>query len=155
QPSGDIKKISFDDNASTPVQAMSSTEANSSWSVQWDRNTTTEGGSSGSPLFDQNHRIIGQLWGGSASCSNLTGKDFYGRFHNSWQPTGSNSTNQLKHWLDPLNSGATTVDGYDPNAVSVTDDAGIQTITSPIGTCCQTTVDPVVVLKNYGANELT
>src|SRR5690606_4848690 len=31
----------------------------------------------------------------------------------------------------------------------------IQTITSPIGTYYQTTVDPVVVLKNYGANELT
>ena len=29
----------------------------------WDLGTT-EGGSSGSPLFDQNHRVIGQLHGG-------------------------------------------------------------------------------------------
>ena len=28
----------------------------------------TEGGSSGSPLFDQNGRIIGQLFGGTATC---------------------------------------------------------------------------------------
>ena len=29
----------------------------------------TEPGSSGSPLFDQNHRIIGQLYGGAAACA--------------------------------------------------------------------------------------
>jgi hypothetical protein len=71
-PSGDIKKISFDDNPLTISQGMGSTEANSTWTLGWDRNTTTEGGSSGSPLFDQNHRIIGQLWGGGASCQNQT-----------------------------------------------------------------------------------
>lgn len=63
-PSGDIKKISFDDAPAVSSQGMGSSEANSTWTVEWDRNTTTEGGSSGSPLFDQNHRIIGQLWGG-------------------------------------------------------------------------------------------
>ena len=47
-----------------------------------DRNTTTEPGSSGS-LFDENHRIIGQLWGGGASCSNLNSPDYYGRVSNS------------------------------------------------------------------------
>jgi lysyl endopeptidase len=154
-PDGDIKKISFDDNASSAVQAMGSTEANSCWQVQWDRNTTTEGGSSGSPLFDQNHRIIGQLWGGQASCTNLTGADFYGRVSMSWEPSGSNSTNQLKYWLDPSNTGVSVLDGYDPNAVIVTDDAGIQEVTSPTGTYCVTTIDPVVVLKNYGTNALT
>ncbi|MFN5440871.1 MAG: trypsin-like serine peptidase [Flavobacteriia bacterium] len=74
-PSGDIKKISFDDAAPSISQAMGSSEANSTWTVEWDRNTTTEGGSSGSPLFDQNHRIIGQLWGGGASCQNLSAPD--------------------------------------------------------------------------------
>lgn len=154
-PSGDIKKISFDDDPATAVQAMGSAEANSSWQVVWDRNTTTEGGSSGSPLFDQNHRIIGQLWGGSASCSQLTGPDYYGRVSMSWEPSGSNSTNQLKHWLDPSNSGATVLDGYDPNAPTVSDDAGIQSVTEPTGNYCETTITPSVVLKNYGTNNLT
>ena len=97
-PAGDIKKISFDDDAATVSQSMGSTEANSTWTVRWDRNTTTEGGSSGSPLFDQNHRIIGQLWGGGASCNNLNAPDYYGRVSKSWEPSGSNTSNQLKHW---------------------------------------------------------
>ena len=71
-PSGDIKKIAFDDDPASISQAMGSTEANSTWTVQWDRNTTTEPGSSGSPLFDQNHRIIGQLWGGPLVVLKLT-----------------------------------------------------------------------------------
>ena len=54
-PSGDIKKIAFDDDAASVSQQMGSTEANSTWTVSWDRQTTTEPGSSGSPLFDQNH----------------------------------------------------------------------------------------------------
>jgi lysyl endopeptidase len=154
-PSGDIKKISFDDQPAVVVQAMSSTEANSSWEVVWNRNTTTEGGSSGSPLFNQDQKIIGQLWGGNASCSNLSGKDWYGRLSMSWEPAGSNSTNQLKYWLDPSNSGATILEGYDPNAPTVNDDAGIQSVTQPIGSYCETTITPSVVLKNYGANTLT
>lgn len=154
-PSGDIKKIAFDDNPASADQAMGSTEAYSSWKVVWDRNTTTEGGSSGSPLFDQNHRIIGQLWGGSASCSNLTGPDYYGRVSMSWEPVGSNSSNQLKHWLDPSSSGVSVLDGYDPNAVAISDDAGIQSVISPTGTYCETSVTPSVILRNYGINALT
>lgn len=154
-PSGDIKKISFDDQPAVAVQAMGSSEANSSWEVIWNRNTTTEGGSSGSPLFDQNQRIIGQLWGGNASCNNLSGEDWYGRLSMSWEPAGSNSTNQLKYWLDPSNSGTVVLDGYDPNAPTVDDDAGIQSVTQPTGTYCETTITPSVVLKNYGANALT
>jgi len=154
-PSGDIKKISFDDAASTAVQAMGSSEVASSWQVEWDRNTTTEGGSSGSPLFDQNKRIIGQLWGGGASCSNLSAYDYYGRLYNSWQPAGSNSTNQLKYWLDPGNSGVTFIDGYDPYAVTLAYDAQIAAVTSPAGSTCNTTVTPQVTLKNNGTNTLT
>lgn len=156
-PDGDIKKISFDDNASTAVQAMSSTEANSSWRVVWDRNTTTEGGSSGSPLFDQNKRIIGQLWGGQASCSNLTGPDYYGRLHNSWNPSGSNATNQLKNWLDPANSGVEFIDGYDPNMVNNSLDAKLEAINSPVAgsASCNSSITPSVTIKNNGTNVLT
>ena len=52
-PSGDVKKISFDDD---PVQTTSSSGNNNYLRVEsWERNTTTEGGSSGSGLWDQNH----------------------------------------------------------------------------------------------------
>lgn len=154
-PSGDIKKISFDDQPATASNGMNSSEANSQWRVVWDRNTTTEPGSSGSPLFDHNKRIIGQLWGGQASCSNQTGPDYYGRIYNSWEPAGSNTTNQLKYWLDPAGSGQTEIDGYDPYFVSLTLDARLESIISPTLTSCNTTITPSVQIKNGGTSALT
>ena len=155
-PSGDIKKIAFDDAPAISSQGMGSTEANSTWTVEWDRNTTTEGGSSGSPLFDQNHRIIGQLWGGGASCSNLSSPDYYGRVHSSWEPANSNSTNQLKFWLDPNNSGAEFIDGYDPsNATPVAVDPGVTNPQGVSGTFCGAEVTPQVTIQNNGSDALT
>lgn len=73
----------------------------------WDEGTT-EGGSSGSPLFDQNHRVIGQLGGGQAACGNNK-SDWYGKFSVSWTGGGTNGT-RLSDWLDPLGTGATSTD---------------------------------------------
>jgi hypothetical protein len=131
-------------------------EANGVWQVEWDRNTTTEGGSSGSPLFNQDHRIIGQLWGGGASCSNLSAPDYYGRLSNSWNPSGSNNTNQLKFWLDPNNTGASFIDGFDPSgASSIAIDAGINNPLGVSGTLCTGTVSPQVTITNSGSDPLT
>jgi hypothetical protein len=155
-PSGDIKKIAFDDNPATISQAMGSSEPNSTWTVQWDRNTTTEGGSSGSPLFDQSGRIIGQLWGGGASCMNLSAPDYYGRVLSSWEPAGSNSTNQLKHWLDPLNSGAAFIDGFDPtNSTSLALDAALSGASIVEQAVCADNYLPSVSLLNIGSTTLT
>jgi len=109
-PSGDIKKISFDDDPLVSGNGMGSTEPNSQWKLVWDRNTTTEPGSSGSPLFDQNGRIVGQLWGGGASCFQLSSPDYYGKLSVSWE-TDAAISKQLKHWLDPNDSGVDTIDG--------------------------------------------
>lgn len=155
-PDGDIKKISFDDNPALISQAMGSSESNATWTVQWDRNTTTEPGSSGSPLFDQNHRIIGQLWGGGASCSSLNSPDYYGRLANSWNPTGSNSTNHLKTWLDPNNAGASVVNGYNPAGGPTTAlDAAMSATQGVSGTICSGTVTPQVTILNSGTTTLT
>lgn len=154
-PAGDIKKISFDDDAATVSQSMGSTEANSTWTVRWDRSTTTEGGSSGSPLFDQNHRIIGQLWGGGASCNNLNSPDYYGRISKSWEPSGSNTTNQLKHWLDPNTIGAGFVDGYDPSGASAAQfDAGVSNAALEETAICGSEFIPSFDLSNPGAETL-
>ncbi len=159
-PSGDIKKISFDDDPAVLTGTSNggfSNENNATWQVTWNRNTTTEGGSSGSPLYDQNHRIIGQLWGGGASCSNLLSPDYYGRFSNSWNPSGSNSTNRLMDWLDPNSSGVNTVDGYDPNQPTVALDAGMLNFTNPTAgfSACVSSINPVATLRNSGINTLT
>lgn len=38
-----------------------------------------EPGSSGGPLFNGNHQVLGQLWGGNASCASPSGDVFYGK----------------------------------------------------------------------------
>ena len=153
-PAGDIKKISFDEQA--PVQAAYQNQyGTTTWKVIWDRNTTTEGGSSGSPLFNQTGKIIGQLWGGAASCNNLEGPDYYGGLWASWTPETASSA-QLKFWLDPSNSGVSAIEGYDPNAVVTTYNAGILNIVEPTNRMyCATTVSPQVTLKNFGSVALT
>jgi hypothetical protein len=79
--------------------------------VDWDQGTT-EGGSSGSPLFDPSHRVIGQLHGGYAACGNNS-SDWYGRLSVSWNGGGTSST-RLRDHLDPGNTGAVTVDTLNP-----------------------------------------
>jgi len=148
-PSGDIKKISFDTDAPTTA-IFGGAET---WHIGDWEDGTTEPGSSGSPLFDQNHRIIGQLFGGSANCSNNT-DDFYGRFDVSWPETASTS---LNFWLDPGNSGVTTLDGFDPNQPQVAVDASAQSILGIFNgeIRCSSEVTPVFTLRNAGQDNLT
>jgi lysyl endopeptidase len=154
-PSGDVKKISFDDDILQSGQGMG-TIANAEWRIEaWERNTTTEGGSSGSGLWDQNHRIVGQLWGGQATCANSV-NDYYGKFSLSWTGNGATTSAQrLRDWLDPSNSGATTLDGWDPNTPAYAVDAQMQSILSPAGTYCNNVVAGQIVVKNNGSDPIT
>lgn len=111
-PAGDIKKISFDYDAVVSANYAGSS-GGSHWRVVAWNDGTTEGGSSGSPLFDSvTHRIVGQLHGGTASCASIT-SDYYGKVAMSWTGGGTSST-RLSDWLDPDNSGILQVDGLDP-----------------------------------------
>ncbi len=114
-PSGDVKKLAFDDDPLTSASGLSSV-SNSEWRIEaWERNTTTEGGSSGSGLWDENHHLVGQLHGGQANCSNSI-NDYYGKFSMSWTGNGSSSSaSRLSDWLDPTGTGVTSIDGFDPN----------------------------------------
>ena len=107
-PSGDIKKITFDNNTATNG-SWAGTPANSHWRVVWD-DGVTEGGSSGSPLFDQNKRIVGQLHGGASFCGGSDLSDEYGKFNLSWD-LGTTTATRLKEWLDPSNTSVTVLDG--------------------------------------------
>jgi len=80
----------------------------------------TEGGSSGSPLFDNNKRVIGQLHGGPSACGS-TGdnlSDCYGRISTSWTGGGTSST-RLSDWLDPLATGVTFLDTISGGGLTV------------------------------------
>lgn len=152
-PSGDIKKISIENNALTS-STWGGTPTNSHWYVPgWDLGVT-EPGSSGSPLFDQNHRIIGQLHGGASACGASNLSDDYGKFSFSW--TGNNtSSSRLSNWLDPSNTGATAIEGIDPAGPAATIDAAINNPQGVSGTFCSATVTPQVTILNSGTNVLT
>ncbi len=112
-PSGDIKKICQENDPVTSSDFGTGVEA--FWRVaDWDAGVT-EPGSSGSPLFDQNKRIVGQLFGGTAACSGNVDNglpDYYGKISYSWDNNGAtNPARRLRDWLDPDNTGALGVDG--------------------------------------------
>lgn len=116
-PAGSAKKISTYTAALTNSN-FNGGSANSHWSVVWAATTNghgvTEGGSSGSPLFDQNGRIVGQLSGGGSYCTSPTSPDVYGKMYKNWDLNGTTQDNALKFWLDPTNTGLSTLDGATP-----------------------------------------
>lgn len=108
-PRGDIKKISKDYDLLADSCYVCPTPDADYWLVRkWDIGTT-EPTSSGSPLYDRNHRIIGQLRGGQATCVNSI-KDYYGKLSTSWEGGGTPES-RLKDWLDPLGLNPSYLDG--------------------------------------------
>ena len=107
------KRISLSFNATTTTSWLGASAPGdgSHARVVWS-NGITEPGSSGSPLFNQSGRIIGQLHGGDSKCDG-TGADWYGRLSMSWEGGGTPAT-RLKDWLDPVNTGVMTFDGMHP-----------------------------------------
>jgi lysyl endopeptidase len=152
-PSGDIKKISFEDDA--PYHSVGN-GAQVWWIDNWELGVT-EPGSSGSPLFNQDHRIIGQLFGGASACNGSSGNgqyDFYGRFGQSWDH-GATAGTRLQDWLDPLNTGQTVLDGYPEGFVSLALDAGASGIDGVESSVCGSIISPVFNLHNFGSTTLT
>lgn len=122
-PSADDKKISlFTQPATTANNVNFGTfTAAKTWAVIWSLGTT-EPGSSGGGLWNQNHRLVGTLSGGGSSCSSTGDEDFYARLDYAW--TATSTTGQtLKAVLDPGNTGSQTLDGKDPGTtVALTND---------------------------------
>ncbi|MFC2108885.1 trypsin-like serine peptidase [Candidatus Bipolaricaulota bacterium] len=80
-PGGSYQRITFGDENGTGVGYP---YWNDFWRVVYNSGTT-EGGSSGAPLFDEAGKYVrGQLWGGNTSCSYMSGIDLFGKFGTSW-----------------------------------------------------------------------
>jgi hypothetical protein len=121
-PGGDVKKVST--YTMTP-QSIRRSNPNvidpngSHWKITWaptthnniTRHGIIQGGSSGSPLINNNRKVIGQLDGGvyGLSCSAPTLPVWYGKFSVSW--VGGSPQRSLKDWLDPLGTGDYILDG--------------------------------------------
>lgn len=147
-PQGDLKKISFDYKP-----ALSSgyyTFGQNHWQISsWDLGTT-ENGSSGSALFNEDKLIVGQLHGGDASCDDPDEEDYFGKLSLSWQ-SFSDSSKQLKYWLDPDNSGATSLHGYDPLNAHVIDLAALGFTDASLNYCGFDSIAPKLLVKNRGS----
>jgi hypothetical protein len=155
-PDGDIMKICRDDDGPFQTNVSFGPEPNMEvWYInEWELGVT-EPGSSGSALFDENGRIVGQLAGGAAACngtSNNGAFDYYGRFDVSWD-FGSSSSTRLKDWLDPNNTGALETDQFPPAQVFIND---AQLVVSGVDTeICGETLEPIFEVKNVGSNTIT
>lgn len=114
-PAGDIKKISTF-NGNTISTTYGGSVSNTHWRITWSANANghgvTEGGSSGSPLFNNSSgRIIGTLTGGSSFCTALNSPDFYGKMSYHWLNNGTPTNERLKTHLDPGNTGLLVLNG--------------------------------------------
>ncbi len=114
-PQGDLKKIS---TFSTPLVSSNwENTPGTHWKVIWSATASghgvTEGGSSGSPLFNPDGLLVGTLTGGQASCdsASLNQPDYFGKFSYHWDSNGTSDTLRLSPFLDPLNTGLTTLEG--------------------------------------------
>jgi len=111
-PKGDVKKICMDYNPSSIGSYSSEFTANSFWVIgKWETGTT-EAGSSGCGLFNQNKLLIGTLTGGDATCSDPV-NDMFSMFNKQWDHYKTNGE-QLKIWLDPNGTNATELSGINP-----------------------------------------
>ncbi|PLX10160.1 MAG: hypothetical protein C0598_10995 [Marinilabiliales bacterium] len=120
-PQGDIKMISSYSQAliSTEYYNKNENTEGKYWMVNWSETDSghgaTEGGSSGSPLLNEEGLLIGTLTGGDASCQFPDDPDWYGKFSYHWESNGSDSTKNLKYWLDPLDSNIEALNGVSNN----------------------------------------
>lgn len=141
-PRGDAMKIAHDRNSVRAVTWPGNSQptgALTHWRATFN-NGIVQHGSSGSPLFNQNRRIVGQLhgninnqcWGWDNNCfCRQTPVGEYGRFDLSWTGGGTNST-RLSSWLDPLETNYMTFNGRRAPYIS-----GPNIVTT--GTICETT----------------
>lgn len=133
-PRGDYKRISFGHltNTGSPTEGGQPVQPYEFFHESlWDQGTT-EPTSSGSPLFLTDRKlIIGQLWGGYASCTLTNEPDYFGRFDKTFP--------LVEQWLAPSGEPTPTaafeaapLSGTSPLTVTFTDssDPGVFPITS-------------------------
>ena len=126
QPSVDEKRISFEYQPTTTTSYLGEAIPGDGTHVRiedWDLGTT-EPGSSGSPVFSVDHRVLGQLHGGYASCSSQT-SDWYGKFSVSFAAG-------LEQHLDAAGTGSLLVNTLPGTGMSVNPgDSVLHVCTSP------------------------
>lgn len=118
-PGTDAKRISLDSDALTTTSYLKERGPGNGSHLRvggWEAGTTEEG-SSGAPLFNAEHRVVGLLHGGSAHCGDREAADWFGRLSIAWDG-GTQPENRLRDWLDPAGTGAWVLDSASAASVS-------------------------------------
>ena len=118
-PNGDYKKISTYDKKVQSSTFFSADyfngEFNACWNVLFKKtangHAVTEGGSSGSPLFNENKLVVGTLSGGTSTCSSPDGLNLYGKLSYHWNRYRTDSTTRMDFWLNPIDLNVQTLAG--------------------------------------------
>ncbi|UZO81153.1 T9SS type A sorting domain-containing protein [Aquimarina sp. ERC-38] len=121
-PSGDIMKVSRDNQSPTTQAITIDNQTSQTWVVRdWDLGST-EMASSGAGLFNERGQLIGQLFGGASFCNGLTDNgepDFYGRLNVAWG-FGESPETRLSDWLDPINTNQLTLNSLSEELNDIT-----------------------------------
>ena len=116
-PNKTLKKSGiFNGNLSLVTSPFPNFAPQSHWKISAWSSGATDGGSSGSPLFDASGLLVGGLSGGSSACigrNNNNESDYFFSLSNGWEYGVQDSVN-LKRWLDSENKGITQLSGLDP-----------------------------------------
>jgi hypothetical protein len=108
-PLYDVKKITFNYD---PATSFTHQDGWQLWRNYWDHGLV-QAVSSGSPMFDQNKRMVGHMFDGAQDCATATTVPTdCAKFSVSWD--GGSPSTRLRDWLDPANT-TVQLDGYDPN----------------------------------------
>ena len=135
-PKGDGKCISFSTHPLTTIDGCAGVGgSNTHWQVTW-TSGMTEKGSSGSGIWNPaTHLLVGTLTGGDTNCP-PTGPSCYGKFSVAWA-NGTQPTTRLRDWLDPLQTGVTSVAGSVPSpaitSFTLVSQTPQLTVLSPLG----------------------
>lgn len=155
-PMGDVMSISTFTStvgSATWISSDYNGAAGGHWTVIFSStvngHSVVEQGSSGSPLFNQNHMVVGALTGGSSSCAYPSGSNYYGKLNKFWS--------SISRYLDPDNSGISSISGiamtneeYTPTNLAATYQASTNsatlTWTKPVA---NDNVVGYVIYRNY------
>lgn len=145
-PGVDEKRITFVEVNMT-LSGISGAQ-NTHWRANWDPTppklpnispmpgtlppSVTEPGSSGSPLYNAQQRLVGVLSGGASYCGASASQlnDDYGGLFAAWEGNGSPTT-RMKDHLDPLGLLPDTLDGIDDCDPPQAPTAVVATTTAP------------------------
>lgn len=118
------------------------------WDFVWDIGHN-ENRSSGSAVFDESHRVRGQLSSiDDKFCEEHPQSARFGKFDLSWEGDGTNSYSRLKDWLDPL-----SIDP--PDWAGISSDIFLYNHSTGSETKYLDITDPVPVARYYATTSLT